>query len=127
HSTCTRLPVRPRTMAAEPGKLLPRLSTIRRTKEGGIFNAGIDGVRIGQRWLQMPDALELPGMRRAIVPLVCGEGLARFRRGVVNKFVALTLGHAFGRPGWFAGRCSGLKPGLAAVIRALNDLAEPAA
>src|SRR5262245_14058287 len=51
----------------------------------------------------MPDARELPGMRRAVVPLV-GAGAA-----VVDELVADRL------------------PGLAAVVRALDELAEPAA
>src|SRR5207244_12094009 len=75
----------------------------------------------------MPDALDLPGVRRPVVPLVRGEGLAGFRRRVVNKLVALGLGHALWGGGRFARGCSGLVPGLAAVIRALNDLPEPAA
>ena len=60
-------------------------------------------VRIGQRRLEMPDPLELPGMRRAVVPLV-GAGLA-----VVDELVAHRL------------------PGLAAVVGALDHLPEPAA
>ena len=51
----------------------------------------------------MPDALEFPGMRRAVVPLV-RAGLA-----VVDELVADGL------------------PGLAAVVGALDHLAEPAA
>ena len=75
----------------------------------------------------MPDALELPRVRRAVVPLVCGERFAGLRRCVVNEVVALALGHAVRGGGRFAGRCSRLMPGLAAVIRALDDLPEPTA
>src|SRR5260221_299643 len=51
----------------------------------------------------MPDPLELPGMRRSIIPLVSpGDSL-------VNKLVA----HRF--------------PGLATVVGALDHLTEPAA
>jgi hypothetical protein len=53
---------------------------------------GVDRVRIGERGLQMPDALELPGMRRAVVPLV------RAGDAVVDELVAHRL------------------PGLAAVV-----------
>src|SRR5947207_6061332 len=75
----------------------------------------------------MPDSLELPRVRRAVVPLVRGEGLAGFGRRVVNKLVALALGRAVRGGGRFARRSSRLVPCLAAVIRALNDLAKPAA
>src|SRR5262249_7737353 len=46
---------------------------------------------------------------------------------IVNKLVALALGHAFRGGGRFAGGCSRLVPALATVIRSLNDLAKPAA
>src|SRR5262245_33619298 len=75
----------------------------------------------------MPDALELPGMLGTVVPLMCRERLTRFGRRVVDEFVPLRLGHAFGRRGRFAGGRSGLVPGFAAVIGALDDLTEPPA
>src|SRR6266481_9531640 len=75
----------------------------------------------------MPDSLELPRMRRAVVPLVRGEWLAGFGRRVVNKLVALALRHAVRGGGRLAGGCSGLVPCLAAIIRALHDLPKPAA
>ena len=127
HPAGARLPGWSCAVAAQPGKLLPGLPAVGRAEQGGVFHAGVDGVRIGQRRLEMPDALELPRMLRAVVPLVRGERLAGFRRCVVDELVALALGHAVRRGGRFAGRCSGLMPGLAAVIRALNDLPEPAA
>src|SRR5580765_7397530 len=71
----------------------------------------------------MPDAFEHPWLLRAVVELV-----RRHRRGfVVDEFVAFPLGHAFGSGGRLTGGRAGLMPGLAAVIGALNDLAEPAA
>src|SRR5262245_26468693 len=75
----------------------------------------------------MPDPLELPRVRCAVVPLVRGKGFAGFSRRIVNKLVALALGHAFRGGGRFAGGCSRLVPALATVIRSLNDLAKPAA
>ena len=90
-------------MAAQSGELFPRLSAVGRAEQGGVFDAGVDGVRIGQRWFEMPDSLELPGVRRAVVPLV------RAGDAVVHELVAHRL------------------PGLAAVVRALNLLPEPAA
>src|ERR1700730_18283517 len=50
----------------------------------------------------MPDALELPGTRRAVVPEV------RAGRPLVRELVSDRI------------------PGLASVVRALNDLPEPA-
>src|SRR3990170_7776459 len=106
---------------------MPVLAAIGAAEQRGVFNTGVNSIRIGERRLQMPDALELPRVRRAVVPLVRGQGLAGFRRSVVNELVALGLEHAFRCGGRFAGGCSRLVPRLAAVIRALNDLAKPAA
>src|SRR5260370_34979824 len=76
----------------------------------------------------MPDALELPGMLRAVVPLVRGERLFTFfGGGVVDEFVALAFGRALRRSLLFPGRRARLRPGFAAVIGALDDLAEPSA
>src|SRR5438874_12586976 len=63
----------------------------------------------------------------AVVPLMGGERFAGFRRSVVHKFVALAFGHTAGAGGRFAWRDSGLNPGFAAIVGALNDVAEPAA
>jgi len=88
---------------AQAGKLRPRFAAVGRLEESGVFHSGIDGVRVGQRRFQMPDPLELPGMLRAVVPLVrAGDAL-------IHKLIPDRL------------------PGLAAVIRALNLLPEPAA
>src|SRR6059036_4286477 len=72
----------------------------------------------------MPDALELPRVLRAVVPLVRGEGLARFRGRVVHELVALALRHLAGLHGHSA---AGRLPRLAAVAGALDDLSEPPA
>ena len=64
---------------------------------------GVDGVRVGQRRFEVPDPLELPGVLRAVVPLV------RARDAVVGELVADRL------------------PRLAAVVGALDHLPEPAA
>src|SRR5512145_2793001 len=75
----------------------------------------------------MPNPLELPRVRCAIVPLMRGKRFTGFRRRVVNELVALTLGHAIRSSSRVARRCSGLMPCLTTVIRALNNLPEPAA
>src|SRR5215469_5717535 len=71
----------------------------------------------------MPHPLELPRMLGTVVPLMGGK---RRTRRVIDELIALALRHA-ARPGGLAGRCSRLVPGLAAIIRALNNLSEPAA
>ena len=82
----------------------PARSARRRSSgTGRVFHPGVDRVRVGQGWFEVPDALELPGVLRAVVPLV------RARDAVVGELVA----HR--------------RPGLAAVIRALDHLPEPAA
>src|SRR5712691_702279 len=69
----------------------------------------------------MPDALELPRMLRAVVPLM------RAGHAIVNELVALGLGHSIRGRGRLAGGCPWLRPGLAAIIGALNDLPKPRA
>src|SRR5580704_13102163 len=66
----------------------------------------------------MPNALELPRMLGAVIPLMGA------RDSVVNKLVALTFRHAI-RTFQFLGFASGRVPSFSAVIGALNDLAEP--
>jgi hypothetical protein len=95
-------PVRAGAMTAKPRHLLPRLPTVGRLEERGILDAGVDGVRIRQRRLEVPDPLELPRMRRTVVPLV-GTG-----NTVVDELVADGF------------------PCLAAVVRALDELTKPA-
>src|SRR5437879_1814139 len=75
----------------------------------------------------MPHAFELPRMLGAVMPLVRRKWLAGFSRRIVNKFVALALRHPLWSRGRLARRGAGLVPGLAAVVRALNDLPEPPA
>src|SRR5881409_2582317 len=72
----------------------------------------------------MPDALELPGMLCAVVPLMRGEGLACLRGRVVGELVALAFGETF--RGLFQ-HTSRRLPRLAAVAGALDDLSEPPA
>src|SRR5690349_11978505 len=90
-------------MAAKTGELLPGSAAVRRLEQCGVFHARVDGIGIRQRWLEMPDPLELPGMLRAVVPLV-GAGDA-----LVLEFVP----HRF--------------PRLPAVVGPLDDLSGPAA
>src|SRR5262245_56802256 len=62
-------------------------------------------------------------MLRAVVPLVRGEGLAGLGRSVIDEFVGLARGHAHDGCVGAAAWCF---PGLAAIGRTLQDLAEPA-
>src|SRR5206468_10146006 len=68
----------------------------------------------------MPNALELPRMLGAVVPLM------RARDTVVNELVAFAFWHAV-RTFQFLRAAAGRVPRFAAVIRALNDLPKPAA
>jgi hypothetical protein len=97
------LPVRSGAVVSQPGELVPRLSAVARAEQGGVLHARVHGLRIGQRRLDVPDALELPGMRRSIIPLV------RARHAVVGEPVA----HRLPRP--------------TSVTRTLDDLPEPTA
>src|SRR6266852_5883009 len=106
---------------------MPVLSAVRGAEERGVFHSGINHVRVVERRLQMPDTLEFPSMLRTIVPLVGRQRLPGFRRRVVDEFIAFGFGHAFRSGGRLTGRSSRLMPGLAAVVRALDDLPEPAA
>src|SRR5260370_37331345 len=74
----------------------------------------------------MPDAFELPGMLRAVVPHMSGERFPGLRGGVVHKLVALAFGRSLLLSALFARRCPWLNPSLAAVIGALNNLPKPA-
>ena len=103
HPAGARLPARARAMAAQAGQLRPGLAAVGRAEEGRVLDAGIDGVGVRRRWLQMPDACELPRVRRAVVPLV------RSGNAVVDELVSDGL------------------PGLAAVVGALDELPEPGA
>ncbi len=67
-------------LIAQAGQLVPGLAAVGRAEQRGVLDAGVDDVRIGQRRLQMPDALELPRMLRAVVPLVRRERLAGLAR-----------------------------------------------
>ena len=97
HAAGARLPVGTGAVAAQAGQLLPGLAAVGRAEERRVFDAGVDRVGIGQRRLEMPDPLELPRMRRAVVPLV------RAGNAVVDELVAHRL------------------PGLAAVVRSAGS------
>src|SRR6266498_396106 len=116
HSPGARLPLSPSAVAAQSGKFSPRLTTVGRTEQCGIFNAGIDSVWIVEGRFKMPDAFELPWMRLAVVPLMGRERFAGFRRSIVDKLIAFAHGHALGCSRRFASRRAGLEPRLAAII-----------
>src|SRR5581483_7028435 len=102
HAARAWLPRRPGAVAAQPGQLLPVLAAIGGSKQRCVLYARVDGVRIGRRWLETPDARELPRARRSVVPQM------RARLALVGELVANRL------------------PGPATVIRALDLLPEPA-
>src|SRR5207247_216785 len=127
HAARTRLPLRTSAVPSQPREFLPVLAAIGRAEQRRILDSGVGRIRIGERWLDMPHPLELPGTLGTVVILVGCERLARFRRRVINKFIALALRPALRSGGRFASRRAGLVPALATVVGALNDLAEPPA
>src|SRR4029077_9300339 len=70
HAACAGLPLRAGAVTAQSGKFIPILAAVGRTEDGGIFDAGVNRVRIGERRFDMPHPFELPGMLRAVVPLM---------------------------------------------------------
>ena len=102
HAAGARLPEVPFDFA-QARKLVPALPAVGRAEQRRVFDSGVDRVGIGQRRFEMPDAGELPGVLRAVVPLV------RAGDAVVDELVADRL------------------PGLAAVVGALHRLPEPTA
>ncbi len=103
HATGAGLPAGSRAVAAQSGELLPVLTAIRRLEESCVFHAGVHRIRVGERRFQMPDSLELPRMRRPVVPLM--------RAG--DTFVHELVSHRL--------------PAQAAVVRALDHLPGPGA
>src|SRR6185295_19537012 len=76
HAAGAGLPRRTGAVAAQPGNLVAVLPTVGRAEERGVLDAGVNRVGIIERRLEMPHALELPRMRRAVVPLMRRERLA---------------------------------------------------
>ena len=103
HPARARLPRRPGAVAAQAGQFLPVLPAVGRAEQPGVLDPGVDRVGVVRRRFQVPDPGELPRVRRAVVPLVRPGG------AVVAELVA------------------DRRPGAAAVVGALDDLAEPAA
>ena len=115
HAAGAGLPLRSGAVAAQAGQLMPGLAAIGGAEQGGVLHAGVDDVGIAQRRLQMPDALELPGMLRAVVPLVRRERLAAFpekyrRRTCCSRPWACRRGAVVGSPGGVPGWCQVLPP-----------------
>jgi hypothetical protein len=91
------------TVLAEAGQFVPRFGAVGGTEECGVFDSGIDCIHIRERGFEMPNALELPWVGSAVVPLM-GAGDT-----IVDEFVFDGL------------------PGSTAVVGALDELTEPAA
>ena len=102
HSAGARLPARARIMTPQARNLLPGLARIVGPEQSCILHAGVKRVGGEERRFDMPDTLELPGVRRAVIPLV------RSGQTIVGKMI---VDHG---------------PTPAAILRALHDLPEPA-
>src|SRR5262249_18055326 len=121
------LPARAGAVAAQAGQLVPGLARVGRAEERSVLDAGIDRLGVGERRLDVPDPLELPGPLRPVVMLVGRERLAGLLRDVVDELVALALRRPVRLGRGLARRRAGLVPRLPPVVRALDDLAEPPA
>src|SRR5580700_10451539 len=82
HAAGAGLPRRAGGVLAQRRELFPVAPAVARPKERRIFDSCIQQIGIVQRGLEMPDACELPWMRRAVVPCV------RSRFAVVDELVA---------------------------------------
>ncbi len=102
HAAGAGLPMGAGLLGAETGELLPGEACVGGAEEGGVLDAREDGVGVGEGRFKVPDAFELPRVRGAVVPLVGGGS------GLVREAVADGI------------------PGFAAVVGALDELAEPA-
>ena len=103
---------------------MPAVSAVCGAEQCGVFYSRIDIIRIGERRFEVPDALELPRMLRAVIPLVGSQRLTSGGRSVIDEFVALPCRRGTRRRHHLASRSF---PSLAAVARALDYLSEPAA
>src|SRR5690606_12800708 len=64
------LPQGGRRVRAQAVEFLPGGAAVGAPEERRVLAAGVDRVGIVERGLEVPDPLELPGVRRAVVPLV---------------------------------------------------------
>src|SRR6266566_3129914 len=78
HAAGARRPVGRGAVLAQGGELAPGLATVGRTEEGRVFGARVDGVRVCEGRLEVPDSLELKGARGSVIPLM-RAGLAVVR------------------------------------------------
>ncbi len=90
-------------MAAQAHHFLPCLPAVGGAEQRRVLGAGVDRGRVVERRLQVPDPGELPGPQGAVVPGV------RPRLALVSEIVA------------------DRRPGLPAIVGALDKLAEPPA
>ena len=118
HAARAGLPLRPRSVPAQAGQFLPALAAVGGVEQSRIFHARINRVGIGKRRLQVPDALELPRMLRAVIPLMRGQRLARLVRGVIQRSCSgALLGNRrpSGSPGFSPGWCQVFPPSSSAA------------
>src|SRR5260370_5152022 len=66
HPARARLPFRPGIVLTQTGKLVPRFAAVFRLKQSRVFDSRVNMIGVIERGLEMPDALELPGMLRAV-------------------------------------------------------------
>ena len=91
HSARARLPEMP-LGATHSGKFLPRAAAVRCLEQGRVFRSSVNGIRVGRRGFEMPNAFEFPGVLRAVVPLV-SAGNAVVVELVSDRFPLLCRHH----------------------------------
>src|SRR4030095_7966409 len=84
----TRLPTRARAVPPQARQLLPVLPAVGGAEESRVLDAGVHRIGVGERRLEVPDALELPGFGRAVVPLV-GTSVTVVGELIVDRLPAL--------------------------------------
>ena len=88
HAARAGLPATARSRGrAAPGSSLPGLPAVGGPEQRGVLDPGVDGVRVVQRRLEVPDPRELPRVRRAVVPLM-RAGLAVVAELVADRLPA---------------------------------------
>src|SRR5215470_1129096 len=85
HAHGPRRPPASGLLGPQPGQLRPGRTAVSGLEQAVALDSGIYGVRVVERWLEVPDASELPRVRRAVVPLV------RARGAVIAEFAAHRL------------------------------------
>src|SRR5512133_2434267 len=70
HTAGAGLPLRAGVVVAQARKLGPLVTSVGGFKQSRVLDTGVERLGVVQRGLQMPDAGEVPGPQRAVIPLM---------------------------------------------------------